>query len=337
MTVSITNVARGVRLARDSGVPLSDILENRNFTTLDMKDRASVVKEYATTHETEARPLDTKQRIKTLAYKAAWGALSGAAAGIPVAMVVRSGFLPLSKSPKALLSGLKMAAGDNSVRFGVGLMAGMGGAQGIYNAVNKFRAQESDRIRVHNTLEKIRTGNPDESDAHAYGAMFGAIRHYDDPKPTTTMNPIIQTIGATIKPWEKAINSVNYGRLVHESDAIDMDGTRFNAETDFQNVSQTAKNIQAMEAIHKQEIPNAKDIVRSAIQLTTDEEMANADKIREIVQKAKILKGMLEETGKSSVLNETQQGYAEELERMSTSAEQIPEILKYLKDLKDSK
>lgn len=339
MTVSITNVARGVRLARDSGVPLSDILENRNFTTLDMKDRAAVVKEYASAHEVEARPMDTKQRIKALAAKAAWGALSGAVAGLPVAMVVRSGFMPLSKSPKAIAQGLRMAAADKSVQLGVGLMAGMGGAQGAYNAVKKIQAQESDKQRVHNTLETIRKGGAD-ADAHAYGAMFGSVRHYDDPKPVTFANPVINTVGQLVKPYEKAINSINYGRLLHEADELDVAGMQARMEKDL-GVIENINGI--LESARDDEgNPYPREMIDQTIRnhyspakSTTDEDIANADKAVEIANKAKMLKGMMDQVNSSSILSEPHQGLAEHAQNLSKS-DTLSDLASYLKHYRDS-
>lgn len=339
MTVSITNVARGVRLARDSGVPLSDILENRNFTTLDMKDRAAVVKEYASSHEVEARPMDTKQRIKALAAKAAWGALSGAAAGLPVAMVIRSGFMPLSKSPKALLTGLRMAAADKSVQLGVGLMAGMGGAQGAYNAVKKIQAQESDKQRVHNALEAIRKGG-DDADAHAYGAMFGSVRHYDDPKPVTFANPIINTVGQLVKPYEKAINSVNYGRLLHEADELGVDGMQERMEHDLGIIERVSGALEA--ARDDDGNPYPREMIDHAIRgnynpnrTATDEDIANADKAVEIANKAKMLKGMMDQVNGASILSEPHQDLAEHAQKLSKS-DTLGDIANYLKHYRDS-
>lgn len=339
MTVSITNVARGVRLARDSGVPLSDILENRNFTTLDMKDRAAVVKEYASTHEVEARPLDTKQRIKALASRAAWGALSGAVTGLPLAMVVRSGFLPLSRNPKALLTGLKLAAGDKSVQLGVGLMAGLGGAQGAYNAVNKLKATESDRQRVHQTLEAIRKGGAD-ADAHAYGAMFGSVRHYDDPKPVKHLDPVVNFIGQTVKPYEKAINSINYGRLAHEADSIDLMNMTDRMRADMGIMNTISKNLEG--AADEEGNPYPKEAIDAAVaraynqhKVTTDEDIANGDKASEIARKAKMLKGMMDETNRSSILTTTQEGLAEEALKMS-GAESLGDLANFLKNYRDS-
>lgn len=339
MTVSITNVARGVRLARDSGVPLSDILENRNFTTLDMKDRAAVVKEYASAHEVEARPMDTKQRVKALAAKAAWGALTGALTGVPVAMAVRSGFMPLSKSPKALMTGLRMAAADKSVQLGVGLMAGMGGAQGAYNAVKKIQAQESDKHRVHAALEAIRKGG-DEADAHAYAAMFGSVRHYDDPKPVTFANPIINTVGQLVKPYEKAINTVNYGRLLHEADELDVEGMQARMEKDLGEI----ERLNHVFETYRDEEGNgaSRSDIDAAIRrnynpdkVTTDEDIANADKAVEIANKAKMLKGMMEQVNSSSILSEPHQDLAAHAQKLSKS-DTLGDIANYLKHYRDS-
>lgn len=336
MTVSITNVARGVRLARDSGVPLSDILENRNFTTLDIKDRAAVVKEYATSHETEARPMDSKQKIKALVAKAAWGALSGAAAGIPVAMIVRSGFMPLSKSPAALRQGLKAAFGDRSVQLGVGLMAGLGGAQGAYNAVAKLQAQESDRKRTHTALENIRSGSQDDSEAHTYGAMFGAIRHYDDPRPSTAINPVIEMVNQLARPYDKAINSFNYGRVAQEADEIGLGPTEYRVKSDFRDMKTMSENIKTLEEQHGQEMIGKKDLIGNQITRTTDEDMAKAERITEIAQKAKMIKEMMQETGRVSIMNETQQGFAEKLSEIAAT-EGLVGIINYMKDFKDPK
>lgn len=340
MTVSITNVARGVRLARDSGVPLSDILENRNFTTLDMKDRAAVVKEYASAHEVEARPMDTKQKIKALAAKAAWGALTGAAAGMPVAMIVRSGFLPLSAKPAALLRGLRLAAADKSVQMGVGAMAGLGGLQGAYNAVAKLNARESDRQRVHRALETIRNGSPDDAEAHAYGAMFGSVRHYDDPKAVTHANPVINMVGQLVKPYEKAINSINYGRLEHEYNELGLGDTQERMEKDFgevEKLNELFKEYRDEEgnAPSRQDIDAAIRRHYNPTKVTTEEDMANAGKAVEIAHKAKMLKGMIDEVNDSSILSETHQALAEEALKM-TRSETIGGIAKYLKNYRDS-
>lgn len=337
MTVSINNVARGIRLARDSGVPLSDILDNRNFTTLDPKDRTAVVKEYASTHEVEARPLSTSQRVKTLAARAAWGALSGAATGLPVAMVVRSGFLPLSVKPSALLTGVKTAFGDKSVRLGVGLMAGLGATQGTYNAVKKFQAQDSDRLRVHKTLEAIRSGDENTAESHAYGAMFGSIRHYDDPKAVTVANPLIHLVGDLVKPYEKAVNSINLGRLATEADELGLGeaGDRLKAGLHGLNKAKTA--IDEVEAATGMVIPDEmkKNQFLNALKDVTDQDYETGAKAREIAAKAKMLKGMLEETGNSSILNQTQLGLVENAHALAET-DNLTDIAAYLKAKRDS-
>ena len=254
-------------------------------------------------------------------------------------MVVRSGFLPLSRNPKALLTGLKLAAGDKSVQLGVGLMAGLGGAQGAYNAVNKLKATESDRQRVHQTLEAIRKGGAD-ADAHAYGAMFGSVRHYDDPKPVKHLDPVVNFIGQTVKPYEKAINTVNYGRLVHEADGIDMANLMDRMREDMGTMNRISKNLEGV--VDEEGNPYPKEAIEAAIaraynrdKVTTDEDIVNADKASEIARKAKMLKGMMDETNRSSILTNTQEGFAEQALRMS-GAESLGDLANLLKKYRDS-